>query len=199
MKSHVLTVLAALSFSGNLSAILSTGAPAPDFSLRDVAGVTHRLSDYRGKWVVLEWTNHLCPFVRKHYQKGHMQQLQKEMVKEGAIWLQVISSAKGKQGYVTAEEGAALRKELDLQATAMLRDPNGKTGRAYDARTTPHVFLIHPEGDLVYQGAIDSIPSVDSSDIPIAENYLKAAYLNAKAGRIVEKKSTKPYGCSVKY
>lgn len=195
-----LTILSALlaSFSF-LSAAVSSGASAPDFTLTDTTGVEHSLSDFEGKFVVLEWTNHLCPFVVKHYSKGDMQNLQKEMTDDGVVWLQVISSAEGKQGYLTPEEAETMREEQGVHSTAMLLDTSGEVGRAYDARTTPHMYLIDPEGILVYQGAIDSIQSTRQSDIAKATNYVKAAYQSVLADQPVDDHTTTPYGCSIKY
>jgi len=178
---------------------VETGADAPDFTLTDTTGTEHSLSDFEGKYVVLEWTNHKCPFVVKHYSEGHMQELQQKMTEKGVVWLTIVSSAPGKQGYVSPEEGQELREKKDMKSTAMLLDPTGKVGKAYDARTTPHMYLIDPEGTLVYQGAIDSEVSTDPADIEGATNYLVAAYKSVTAGEPVENATTKPYGCSVKY
>lgn len=178
---------------------VDTGAPAPDFTLTDTTGMEHSLSDFRGQYVVLEWTNHKCPFVQKWYRDGHMQALQEKMTGKDVVWLQIVSSAKGKQGYVTPREGRELRESHDMASTAMLLDPTGKVGKKYDARTTPHMYLIDPEGTLVYQGAIDSIPSARTSDIAKATNYLKAAYKAVTSGEEVAEPTTTPYGCSVKY
>jgi peroxiredoxin len=201
MKPSLRTSLLSLSLvlAGSLSAAVETGSPAPDFTLTDTTGATHSLSDFQGGFVVLEWTNHQCPFVVKHYQEGHMQALQERLAGEGVVWLQVVSSAEGKQGYVTAEEGESLRESLAMNSTALLLDPSGDVGRAFGARTTPHMYLIDPEGTLVYQGAIDSIKSTSTDDIPKAENYLLSAYRSAKAGEPVQTDTTTPYGCSVKY
>ena len=182
-----------------LTAAVETGSPAPDFSLVDTQGNGHSLSDFKGKFVVLEWTNHLCPFVVKHYSSGNMQSLQEQLTTDGVVWLQIVSSAEGKQGHVSPEEGEALRESQDVHSTAMLLDTEGTVGKAYDARTTPHMYLIDPEGTLVYQGAIDSIRSTAVADIPKAENYLLSAYKQVKAGEPVAKGTTQPYGCSVKY
>jgi hypothetical protein len=157
------------------------------------------LSDFKGQYVVLEWTRHNCPFVVKYYENGDMQGLQKELTDAGAVWLQVASSAKGKPGCLTAPEAEAMRAKQKVHSTALLLDTNGTVGRAYDARTTPHMFLINPEGTVIYQGAIDSIKSAKSSDIAKATNYVKAAYDSAIAGEPIEKSTTTPYGCGVKY
>jgi peroxiredoxin len=199
MKLKTIALISLAALAASLNAGVVTGNPAPDFTLTDTTGVEHSLSDFEGKYVVLEWTNHGCPFVKKHYQKGDMQALQKEMTDDGVVWLQIVSSAKGKQGYVTAAEGEAMRKDKGMHSTAMLLDAKGKVGKAYGARTTPHMFLIDPKGTVIYQGAIDSIKSTRPADIPKAENYVKAAYASAKAGEPVAKGRTAPYGCSVKY
>lgn len=182
-----------------LNAAVETGAKAPGFALTDTTGKSHSLSDFSGKYVVLEWTNHQCPFVKKFYKEGHMQALQETMTGKGVVWLQIVSSAEGKQGYVTAEEGEALRADKAHKSTAMLLDPSGEVGRLYDARTTPHMYLIDPEGSLIYQGAIDSIKSARTRDVEKATNYVKAAYKAHSTGQPIEVSTTKAYGCSVKY
>jgi peroxiredoxin len=200
MKTQLsLLLVASLAFISPLSAAVETGAAAPEFTLSDTTGATHSLSDFKGKYVVLEWTNHQCPFVQKHYQNGDMQALQQALTDDGVVWLQIVSSASGKQGHISPEEGEALREFKEMHSTAMLFDSNGEVGRSYDARATPHMFLIDPEGMLLYQGAIDSIKSARVSDIAKAENYVKSAYESAKAGEPIEHATTVPYGCSVKY
>ena len=186
-----------LAFS--LNAAVETGSAAPDFTLTDSSGTSHSLSDFKGSYVVLEWTNHQCPFVVKHYKEGHMQALQEKMTGKGVVWLQINSGAEGKQGYLTAAEAEALRESQGFKSTAYLLDSEGQVGRLYDARTTPHMYLIDPEGTLIYQGAIDSIKSVKSSDVDKAENYLKAAYKAHKSGEPIANPTTTAYGCSVKY
>jgi peroxiredoxin len=188
-----------LALSATLNAAVETGSAAPDFTLADTAGTTHSLSDFKGKYVVLEWTNHQCPFVVKHYKNGDMQAVQKDLTDDGAVWLQIVSSAEGKQGYISAEKGEALRKEKAMHSTAMLLDGSGEVGKTYAARTTPHMYLIDPEGTLIYQGAIDSIKSTKPSDVAKATNYVKAAYASALAGEPIEAATTSPYGCGVKY
>jgi len=200
MKNYISLILAAsFVFASSLSAKVETGAPAPDFTLTDTTGVEHSLSDFAGKYVVLEWTNHQCPFVVKHYKDGHMQALQESMTAEEVVWLQVISSAEGKQGYLTPEAAQALRESQGVKSTAKLIDATGEVGRIYDARVTPHMYLIDPTGTLVYQGAIDSIKSTRTSDIAKSENFVLAAYESSKAGEPVENATTVPYGCGVKY
>ena len=182
-----------------LQAAVETGKSAPEFTLPDSTGTEHNLSDFKGKYVVLEWTNHKCPFVKKFYSNGDMQAMQKEMTEKGVIWLQVLSSAEGNQGYLEAAEAEKIRKDQGVHSTALLLDPKGVVGRKYDARTTPHMFLINPEGLLVYQGAIDSVKSMNPDDVATATNYVKSAYENSIAGKAVDPATTTPYGCSVKY
>lgn len=196
--SHIL-ITASLAFVSLASAGILTGSAAPDFTLTDTKGVIHSLSDFKGKYVVLEWTRHDCPFVVKFYENGDMQALQNEMTEKGVVWLQIASSAEGKAGYLTAEQAEAIRIETGTASTALLLDASGKVGRLYGARTTPHMFMINPEGELVYQGAIDSIKSARSGDIAKATNYVKAAYASAIAGQPIENATTTPYGCGVKY
>ena len=193
--------------AGILSAVLvagvraevTTGAAAPDFTLTDTSGASHKLSDFKGKTVVLEWVNHGCPFVVKHYSKGNMQGLQADYTSKGVVWLSICSSAEGKQGYNTAEGWQKLNAEKGGKATAILLDPEGTVGKLYGAKTTPHMYVINAEGTLVYQGAIDDKPSTDSDDIPGAKNYVKAALDEVLAGKPVTTGQTKPYGCGVKY
>lgn len=175
------------------------GSPAPDFTVTDSRGKTHTLSQYRGRHVVLEWTNHECPFVVKHYKSGNMQSLQKQAAGKDVVWLTVISSAPGKQGHVSGAKADELTATRGAAPAAVLFDPDGKVGRMYDARTTPHMYLINPEGTLVYAGGIDSIPSTDTADIPKATPYVKVALEEALAGKPVSDPVTRPYGCSVKY
>jgi len=192
-------LLLAILFSLNLNAAVETGSAAPDFTLKDTSGTEHSLSDFKGKYVVLEWTNHGCPFVVKYYKEGHMQALQKKMTDKGVVWLVMNSNAAGKQGHVTPDEGQKQIADKKIKATAMLLDGDGKVGRAYDARVTPHMYLIDPEGKLIYQGAIDSIASTKVSDIDKAESYVMSAYKAHTNGKPVASPTTKPYGCGVKY
>ncbi len=172
---------------------------APDFTLSDTNGEQHSLSQYHGKFVVLEWMNYECPFIKKHYNSQNMQSLQKEFTKKGVIWFSINSSAEGKQGYFLPEQINALMKERGAQPTAYLIDKDGTTGKMYGALTTPHMFIVNPEGKLIYKGAIDDKPSVDPEDIPGAHNYVRAALEEAMAGKPVSVSLTKSYGCSVKY
>lgn len=189
----------AFALSTGVQAEVVNGQPAPDFALKDPAGQSHKLSDYKGKHVVLEWVNHGCPFVVKHYDSRNMQGLQKESVGQGVVWLAICSSAEGKQGHHTAEEWQKVNQEKGFAGTAVLLDTDGKVGRQYGAKTTPHMYVINPEGVLVYQGAIDDKPSTDQDDIPGAKNYVRAALAEARAGKPVSQGQTKPYGCGVKY
>ena len=194
----LLTFCASALLSLSAYAAIEVGAPAPDFKLIDTMGTEHSLSDFKDKTVILEWTNHECPFVVKHYESGNMQELQKTYTDKDVVWLSVISSAPGKQGYVSPEEGQQISKNVGSEATAKLLDPSGDVGRAYGARTTPHMYIIE-KGELVYMGAIDDKPSTRVSDIEGATNYVTAAMTDLLAGNPVQKSSTRPYGCSVKY
>ena len=175
------------------------GEKAPDFTATDSNGAQHTLLQYAGKYVVLEWHNNGCPYVRKQYNSGNMQKLQKEWTARGVIWLTVISSAPGMQGYVTASEENAYIKQMNAAPTAALLDPAGKLGHLYDAKTSPHMFVIDPSGKLIYDGAIDDKPTPDLADVPGARNYVTEALTAAMAGKPVSVQTSRPYGCSVKY
>lgn len=190
-----LTVIAA----ATASAAPQIGSPAPDFSLTDTNGNTQTLAQHKGKFVVLEWTNPDCPFVHKHYDSGNMQKLQKEFTAKGVVWLSINTSAPGRQGSYPPEKWNQIVKERGAAPTAVLLDPDGKVGRAYGAKTTPDMFIISPDGKLIYDGAIDSIASPDPSDIPKATNYVQAALDEAMNGKPVATPESRPYGCSVKY
>ena len=197
--AFIALLLAGIATPGPAAAEPEIGKPAPDFTATDTAGRTHRLSAYRGKRVILEWTNHGCPFVGKHYRSDNMQRTQKAATADGAVWLSVISSAPGLQGHVSGAEADALTRRRDAHPTAVLLDPSGGVGRLYRARVTPHMFVVDKDGTLAYKGAIDSIPSWDENDIPVATNYIGQALAQLKAGRPVKPTGTRPYGCSVKY
>jgi peroxiredoxin len=176
------------------------GETAPDFRVVDTAGTAHQLSDFRGKTVVLEWTNHDCPFVKKHYNgSDNMQGLQRAAAEQEVVWLSVISSAPGKQGHVSPAEADALTASRKAAPAAVLLDASGDMGRAYEAKTTPHMYVINTEGVLTYNGAIDSIPSADPADIAKAEPWLQLAQAATLAGDTPSPALTKPYGCSIKY
>lgn len=174
--------------------------PAPTFTGKTADGQTLDLKSLQGKTVVLEWTNHECPFVKKHYeQSGNIPKLQKETVAQGIVWLQVISSAPGKQGYVDGATAIKVNAERGSTPTNTILDPEGKIGKLYGAQTSPHIFIINPAGVLVYKGGIDSIQSKDPADIAKAENYVRVALADLTAGKKIAQSSTKPYGCSIKY
>lgn len=196
---HLSLGLALLMLASLSQAALKPGAPAPDFTAMDTQGNPVQLSQLRGQYVVLEWTNDQCPFVRKHYDSGNMQALQKTYTGKGYRWYSIISSAPGKQGHVSAEQANALTASRNAAPTGVIRDEDGSIGRAYDARTTPHIFIIDPEGKLVYMGGIDSIQSADQADIAKATNYVKATFDAVEAGQPVVTPVSQPYGCSVKY
>ncbi len=173
--------------------------PAPAFTGKTADGKSIDLASLKGKTVVLEWTNHECPFVRKHYESGNIPQLQKQATKDGIVWLQVISSAPGKEGFVDGATAANLNSERGSAPTATILDSDGSIGKLYGAKTSPHLFIIDASGLLVYKGGIDSIPSADKDDIAKAENYVKSALNELSAGKKISKASTKAYGCAVKY
>jgi peroxiredoxin len=177
----------------------AVGTQAPEFSLPDTEGETVTLKEQKGKYVVLEWTNPGCPFVKKHYTTDNMQTLQKTYTEKGVVWLTVCSSAPGKQGHYNAEAWNKILKENGSNETAMLLDPDGTVGRAYGAKATPHMFVIDPEGKLIYKGAIDDNRSWDPATVRTAKNYVKAALDAAMEGGRVETTETQAYGCSVKY
>jgi thioredoxin-related protein len=175
------------------------GDAAPDFTATDSYGKPHRLADYNGKYIVLEWTNQGCPFTRKYYDSGNMQKLQKYWTDKAVVWLTVISSAPGLQGYMTAEQENSYVQSVKAAPTAVLLDPKGDLGHLYGAKTTPHIFIINPQGKLIYEGAIDDKPTTEVSDISGATNYVTTALEQSMAGKPVANAATRPYGCSVKY
>ena len=177
----------------------AVGSPAPAFTLTDTHGKQHDLAGFKGKYVVLEWVNFGCPFVKKHYGSGNMQATQKKAVDKGVVWLSVCSSAQGKQGHMAAAEWNEEIPARKMSSTAVLIDESGEVGRTYGAKTTPHMYIINPDGVLIYKGAIDDKPSTDQDDIPGARNHVLAALDEAMAGKPVSMASTTPYGCSVKY
>jgi hypothetical protein len=197
MHRLTLTLLASLLAASAHAA--TVGQPAPAFTLTDSKGQTHSLADFKGKTVVLEWTNHECPFVKKHYGAENMQAQQGSAGADGVVWLTINSGAAGKQGHVDAAGAEAVMARDGFKAAAYLLDASGDTGRAYAAKTTPHMYVIDGEGVLRYNGAIDSIPSADQADIPKATQYVTQALGELAAGKAVSVASTQPYGCSVKY
>lgn len=192
-------LLSAWFSSASWGANAAVGQPAPNFSLVDTQGKQHTLSDYAGKTVVLEWTNPDCPFVKKHYMSNNMQNLQQSAREGGVVWLSIGSSAPGKQGHYAPDVWNQLTEERGATPTAVLLDPDGQVGQTYGAQTTPHMYVINAGGVLVYQGAIDNIPSTDPEDVEDSENYVRKALSELAAGKPVSTSSTKAYGCSVKY
>lgn len=177
----------------------TVGEAAPGFTATDVEGQAVNLSDYAGKTVVLEWTNHDCPYVKKHYGSGNMQKTQETATAEGVVWLTIVSSAEGKQGYVTPDEAKALTTERNAKPSDVILDTDQAIAKSYDAKTTPHMFVIDGAGKLVYAGAIDDKATSDPADIAGAQNLVLAALGDLKAGRAVATPESEPYGCSVKY
>jgi hypothetical protein len=196
IRTSILIVSALFAMS---ALAVKVGDQAPDFTGTDSRGQTHKLSDYKGKFVVLEWHNNGCPFTKKHYDSGNMQRLQKEWTDKGVVWFTVISSAPGSQGYVTADQENEYMQKMHAAPTAALLDPRGEIGHLYGAKTTPHMFIVNPQGQLIYNGAIDDKATSDASDISSSKNYVSEALQEAKAGQPVAVATTRPYGCSVKY
>ncbi|WP_296596676.1 redoxin domain-containing protein [Phenylobacterium sp.] len=196
-------VLAAIAIATTVSAPAfaspTLGQPAPAFQAVDAARRTRSLSEFRGKTVVLEWTNNGCPYVQKHYNSGNMQGLQRQAAKDGVVWLTVISSAPGMQGYLTGPQARQWKGEVKAASADVLLDPKGTVGRAYEAKSTPHIFIVDKAGRLAYMGGIDDRPYSDPESLKGATNYVAAALGDIKAGRAVAQPATKPYGCSVKY
>ncbi|MDD2662163.1 MAG: redoxin domain-containing protein [Dechloromonas sp.] len=202
MKFNVLAASTAIALglaAGSACAAAQLDQPAPTFTAQSAAGGTISLDAYRGKTVVLEWTNHQCPFVKKHYESGNIPSLQKEATAKGVVWLQVISSAPGKQGHVDGATAQKLNAERGAAPTATVLDPEGRIARQYEAVTTPHLYIVAPDGKLVYKGGIDSIASNKKEDIARADNYVKLALNDLAAGRKPAHASTQPYGCTIKY
>jgi len=201
MRYFLLAIVVLLTSTLSYPAVaeVKPGDVAPDFQLQSSVGKTHSLSEYKGKWVVLEWTNYECPFVRKFYGSRKMQELQKTYTGKGVVWLQINSSASGKQGDFTPAEIVRRSGEWKTASTAYLIDEDGKVGRMYDARTTPTIVIISPEGKIVYHGAIDSIPSTDTDDISKADNYVEKTFSEVFAGKPVKVATTRSYGCGIKY
>ncbi len=203
MRQLLLTSFAALTLllPVHLSQAASpaVGEPAPNFTTTDINGEVFNLEDHKGDIVVLEWTNHQCPFVKKHYVNGDMQKTQKETLEKGVKWVSIVSSGEGRQGHVDAAEAAKVIEEKGFSISAKILDPSGEIGKLYDAKTTPHMFVIDAEGKLAYAGAIDSNSSPNPASIEGADNYVVAAVDNLLAGEAVATPQTQPYGCSVKY
>jgi peroxiredoxin len=204
LAGTTLAGLAAISLRGITppawaAAVAKVGDAAPAFAIDATTGKSVSLADQRGKLIVLEWTNHDCPYVRKHYETGNMQSLQKETTAQGAVWLTVISSSPGAQGYVTAKQADELTTSRKASPTSVLLDPTGVAGKAYGATNTPHMYVIDKNGLLVYAGAIDDRPTTRRADVQGAHNYVRAALADVAAGRAVQTPVTRAYGCTVKY
>ncbi len=199
LSSIAVTAIATIALASPLAAAQKTGAVAQDFKLTDVNGKTVQLSQFRGKTVVLEWHNPGCPFVSKHYNSGNMQATQKAARQQGAVWLTINSGAKGKQGHMTGTEAKALIAKQNILSSNYLFDTKGLVGKAYGAKTTPHMYIIDGAGILVYQGGIDDKPTANPADIKVARNHVLAALAEIKAGDKVSVAHSRPYGCSVKY
>jgi len=178
---------------------VAPGQPAPDFTARDASGHEVRLSSFKGKVVVLEWTNHDCPYVKKHYGTGNMQALQKDAASKGVIWLTISSSAVGSQGHVNGLDAEKLTADRKASPTAFLLDHDGRVGRVYGATATPHMYVIDKAGVLAYMGAMDDKPSTNRDDVPNARNYVREALTALQAGQPVKTASTRVYGCTIKY
>jgi len=201
MNKLVVTLLA-VSMASLVSLVQAAAAPgqaAPEFSLVDINGKMQKLSDYRGKYVVLEWFNSECPFVQKHYESGNMQSLQARYTQKGVVWLGVNSTSPRHSNFRDPVRSQAILKDWKSAPTAFVLDPDGKVGKQYGARTTPHMYVIDPKGMLVYVGGIDDKPSTSQRDIPTAKNLVAAALDESLGGKPVGTPSAMPYGCSVKY
>jgi peroxiredoxin len=199
MKQMLVAFTAFALVSVPAAAAPAVGAAAPNFKLADVNGKPVTLSDYRGKTVVLEWHNPGCPFVKKHYDSGSMQKTQAAAAKDGVVWLTINSGAPGKQGHMTGAEAKALVAKAGAKPAAYLLDPRGVVGKVYDAKTTPHMYVVNKAGTLVYAGGIDDKPTANPADIAGARNHVLAALAELKAGKPVSVATSRPYGCSVKY
>lgn len=178
---------------------VAIGKPAPNFSAAAASGKTVSLSDYKGKWVVLEWNNKDCPIVVRHYKSGNMQATQKWAAEQGAVWISVCSSAPGKQGHVDAAGANEMLKAQGAMVSQYILDGQGEIGRMYGAKTTPHMFVINPAGETVYMGAIDDSPNANMANTSKARNYVREALTLGMAGKAIEVSSSQPYGCGVKY
>jgi peroxiredoxin len=199
MRPYVFALLFLIAMPALGMADAVPGKPAPPFEVQDARGHVQKLADYQGKWLVLEWFNKDCPYVRKHYGRGNMQGLQQRYVTQGVAWLSVISSAPGKQGYVEPAEALDTVKTTKSAASQVLLDPAGTMGKAYGAKTTPHMFIIDPRGTVIYAGGIDDNDSANPAVIPTSKNYVSAALDAALAGQKVVTASARPYGCHVQY
>lgn len=194
-----LLALSSLVLAAAVHAAPSVGQAAPEIALKDTTGRTVKLADFRGKYVVLEWTNPGCPYVRKHYDSGNMAATQKDAAARGVVWLSINSTERGSYDWLEPAKLVAWQNERKVQPTATLMDEEGTAGKAYGARTTPHMYIVDPQGRLVYAGGIDSIPSSNPDDIRKAVNYVRQGLGEALAGKPISAATTRPYGCSIKY
>ncbi len=199
MKKLLTTILSLAAYAAVAVAAPQVGKPAPEFTLTDSDGKPHNLSDFNGKVVVLEWLNHGCPFVKKHYDSGNMQSLQKKYTGQDVVWLSIVSSAPGKQGHMSAEDTNKTKAEKNAAPTAVLIDESGTVGKLYNAKVTPELFIIGKDGVLAYAGAIDDKKSTAAEDVKGAKNYVSQALDEVLAGKPVSEPSSTAYGCSVKY
>jgi hypothetical protein len=199
MKAFSFALVAAVLAAAPASAELQIGKAAPNFSANDINGRVVKLSDFKGKTVVLEWNNPECPFVKKHYGSGNMQKTQAAAKKDGVVWLSINSGAEGKQGHMDGAKAKAMLAAVKAQPTAYLLDPKGVVGNGYGAKTTPHMYIINPRGTLVYMGGIDDKPTPNPADINGARNHVLAALSELRAGKPVSVPTSRPYGCAVKY
>ena len=200
MRSHSMTLMACIALAAAVSALAAApGTNAPDFTIADTAGKPVKLADYRGKFVVLEWTNPECPFVRKHYNSNNMQGLQKEWGAKDVVWLTINSTNSGHSEFKSPDEMASWMRAQGAAPKATLIDATSATAKAYSAKTTPHMFVVDPTGRLVYNGAIDDKRSTSLADVMVANNFVRAALTEATAGKPVTVASTAPYGCTMKY
>jgi peroxiredoxin len=201
MLKSALSLLVMAVVSSTSFGVAVVGKDAPAFTLKDGSGTEFSLAKAKGSYVVLEWYNKDCPFVRKHYDSNNMQNLQKKYTEKGVKWFSINSSAKGKEGYLTAEEAAKQMKDVEHGSSTLLIDEDGKVGKAYGAKTTPHMFVIDPKGKVIYAGAIDNRPTADKADVEKATNYVAVALDSEMSTppKKIDVSSTKAYGCSVKY
>jgi hypothetical protein len=199
MKPMISAFTALAVFTAPAAAAPVVGQPAPNFKVADTSGKPVTLSDFRGKTVVLEWSNPECPFVKKHYSSGNMQKAQGAAARDGVVWLTINSSAPGKQGYMNGAQAKTFVTKAGARPTAYLLDPRGVVGRVYAAKTTPHMYIINKAGTLVYAGGIDDKPTPNPADVAAARNHVLAALSELKAGEAISVATSRPYGCSVKY
>jgi peroxiredoxin len=200
MRFTLFVIVAAIAVgSPLLLSAARVGQPAPDFTAMGSDGKAYHLADLRGKYVVLEWHNNGCPYTQKHYNSGNMQDLQKKWTAQGVAWFSVLSSAPGKQGYMTAAQENDYMAKMHAAPTAALLDPTGAVGHLFDAKTTPQMIVINPQGLLIYDGAIDNRPSEDPNTLRGALNYVSLALEQSMAGKPIQTPTSRPYGCSVKY